>query len=178
MTRAASKPEDLPDDLPDDGMASNREASFLREAIRLSIENVHTGRGGPFGAVVVHEGQVVGRGTNLVTSTHDPTAHAEIVAIRDACRQIGNFSLDGCEIYSSCEPCPLCLAAIFWARMAKVFYAADCEDAAAAGFDDRVFYEQLARPKDQRSITMKQLLRDEAVLAFESWERQTDRVRY
>src|SRR5262245_29961376 len=124
---------------------------FLREAIRLSIDKMQANEGGPFGAVIVRDGQIIGRGWNRVTSTNDPTAHAEIVAIRDACSRLKTFSLAGCEIYSSCEPCPLCLAAIFWARLDRIFYAATCEDAAAAGFDDGILYRELALPVANRS---------------------------
>ena len=121
---------------------------FLREAIRLSLEKMEAGEGGPFGAVVVQNGEVVGRGWNRVTSTNDPTAHAEILAIRDACRRLETFSLAGCEIYSSCEPCPMCFAAIYWARLERIYYAATCKDATAAGFDDTPLYEQFTLPPD------------------------------
>jgi guanine deaminase len=151
---------------------------FLREAIRLSIEKSQSGEGGPFGAVVVRDGQIVGRGWNRVTSSNDPTAHAEIVAIRDACRRLETFSLAGCEIYSSCEPCPMCLAAIYWARLERVYYGAACEDATAAGFDDAPFYQQLALPPGERSIPMRQDLREEAREAFRAWLLKADRTRY
>lgn len=152
--------------------------AFLREAIRLSLENVETGRGGPFGAVVVYQGEIIGRGTNLVTATHDPTAHAEVVAIRNACQHRQSFSLEQCEIYTSCEPCPLCLAAIYWARMANIYFAASCDDAAAAGFDDRVFYEELSKPIHARQTPAIQALRDEAVVAFAKWGQSADRIDY
>jgi guanine deaminase len=151
---------------------------FLREAIRLSSEKMEAGEGGPFGAVVVRNGEIIGRGWNQVTTTNDPTAHAEIVAIRDACRRLGTFSLAGCEIYSSCEPCPMCLAAIYWARLDCIYYAATCGDATAAGFDDTPFYEQLALPPEQRSIRMEQGLREEACRVFAAWLRKTNRVGY
>lgn len=151
---------------------------FLREAIRLSLEKMEGNEGGPFGAVVVREGVIIGRGWNRVTSTNDPTAHAEVVAIRDACSTIQSFSLVGCELYSSCEPCPLCLAAIYWSRLNAIYYAATCDDAAAAGFDDRTFYRELAKPADQRSIPMVQALHHEAMVAFEAWNRKQDRIRY
>lgn len=151
---------------------------FLREAIRLSLEKMEGNEGGPFGAVVVREGVIIGRGWNRVTSTNDPTAHAEVVAIRDACSTIKSFSLAGCELYSSCEPCPLCLAAIYWSRLNAIYYAATCEDAAAAGFDDRTFYQELAKPADQRSIPMVQALHHEAMVAFEAWNKKQDRIRY
>src|SRR5262245_52971081 len=124
--------------------------AFLREAIRLSLHGMDANEGGPFGAVVVRDQQIVGRGWNRVTSTNDPTAHAEVVAIRDACAQLKTFSLAGCVLYSSCEPCPLCLAAIYWSRLDHVYYAATCADAAAAGFDDYLFYQELAKRADGR----------------------------
>jgi tRNA(Arg) A34 adenosine deaminase TadA len=151
---------------------------FLREAIRLSLEKMQAGEGGPFGAVIVREGQIVGRGWNRVTSTNDPTAHAEVVAIRDACDRLKTFSLAGCEIYASCEPCPLCLAAIYWARLDRLHYAATCDDAASAGFDDGTFYQELAKPPPQRSLRVEQALRDEACVAFQAWKNKADRVVY
>lgn len=153
-------------------------AAFLREAIRLSIEKMAANEGGPFGAVIVRDGQIIGRGWNRVTSTNDPTAHAEVVAIRDACSHLKNFSLAGCEIYSSCEPCPLCLATIYWSRLDRIYYAATCEDAAAAGFDDSNFYRELAKPTGERSIPAEQALRDEACVALQAWVKKEDRIRY
>jgi tRNA(Arg) A34 adenosine deaminase TadA len=152
--------------------------SFLRDAIRLSIEKMEAGEGGPFGAVVVRDGEIVGRGWNRVTSTNDPTAHAEIVAIRDACSRLSTFSLTGCEIYTSCEPCPMCLAAIYWARLDRIYYAATCEDATAAGFDDSPFYREVALPPGSRSIPMIQGLQQEACEAFRRWMGKGDRVPY
>lgn len=152
--------------------------AFLHEAIRLSAEKMAANEGGPFGAVVVRDGRVVGRGWNRVTSTNDPTAHAEVVAIRDACANLGTFSLAGCELYTSCEPCPLCLAAIYWARLDRVYYAATCDDAAAAGFDDRTFYTELAKPAWERAVPMEQALRDEACAALRAWVAKPDKVRY
>ena len=128
---------------------------FLREAVRLSLEKMEAGEGGPFGAVVVQKGKIVGRGWNRVTSTNDPTAHAEIVAIRDACACLKTFSLAGCEIYTSCEPCPMCFAAIYRARLERIYCAATCEDAAAAGFDDCQFYREVVLPPSSRSIPMR-----------------------
>ena len=151
---------------------------FLREAIRLSKEKMEANEGGPFGAVIVRAGKIVGRGWNQVTSTNDPTAHAEVVAIRDACTHLKTFSLAGCEIYCSCEPCPLCLAAIYWARLDHIYFAATCDDAAAAGFDDRNFYRELTRPAGDRSIPIEQALRDEARAALEAWVKKADRVGY
>ena len=151
---------------------------FLREAIRLSIERVQGGEGGPFGAVIVRDGQIVGEGWNRVTSANDPTAHAEIVAIREACSRLGTFCLSGCELYASCEPCPMCLAAIYWARIDRLYYAATREDAAGAGFDDAWLYDQFALPPLQRSIPTSQHLRDEALAAFDAWTKKEDRVEY
>jgi guanine deaminase len=151
---------------------------FLREAIRLSFEKMQANEGGPFGAVIVRDQQIVGRGWNRVTSANDPTAHAEIVAIRDACSQLKTFSLAGCDIYSSCEPCPLCLAAIYWSRLDHIYYAATCADAAAAGFDDQNFYRELAKPAGERSLPMVQALREEACAALSAWLKKEDRTRY
>ena len=151
---------------------------FLREAIRLSLEKMEGNEGGPFGAVIVRDQQIIGRGWNRVTSTNDPTAHAEVVAIRDACSDLKTFSLAGCEIYSSCEPCPLCLAAIYWSRLDRIYYAATCDDAATAGFDDRSFYRELALPLARRSIPMEQSLREEAYVVLHEWLKKEDRVRY
>lgn len=151
---------------------------FLREAIRLSMAAIQDNEGGPFGAIIVRDGQIVGRGRNRVTSANDPTAHAEVMAIRDACRRAKSFSLVGCEIYCSCEPCPMCLAAIYWSRLDRIYYAATCGDAAAAGFDDRQFYRELARPADQRSVPMVQALRDEAGVVLEAWQQKADRIPY
>lgn len=150
----------------------------MREAIRLAVEGVSAGRGGPFGAVVVKEGQIVGRGANCVTSTNDPTAHAEIVAIRDACRRLGAFHLDACEIYASCEPCPMCLAAIYWARLARCYYGCTAEDAAAAGFSDAAIRQQLELPADRRTMHAVQFLRTDALAAFGAWTAKPDRVPY
>jgi tRNA(Arg) A34 adenosine deaminase TadA len=152
--------------------------AFLREAIRLSADKMRDNEGGPFGAVVVRDGQIVGRGWNRVTSTNDPTAHAEVMAIRDACCHAKSFSLVGCEIYCSCEPCPMCLAAIYWSRLDRIYYAATCGDAAAAGFDDRQFYRELAKPANERSVPMAQALRDEAGVVLKAWLQKADRIQY
>lgn len=154
------------------------EEEFLREAIRLSIDKMHAGEGGPFGAIVVRNGEVVGQGWNRVLSTLDPTAHAEVVAIRDACRNLKSFSLEGCRIYASCEPCPMCLAAIYWARIESIDFAATTADAAAAGFDDGWFYEELTRPAESRSVPMRQSLQSEAIAAFHHWLQKPDRIPY
>lgn len=159
-------------------MSNCFDPAFLREAIRLSIEKMEANEGGPFGAVVVQDGEIVGWGWNRVTSTNDPTAHAEVVAIRDACSRLKTFSLAGCEIYSSCEPCPLCVAAIYWSRLDRIYYAATCDDAAAAGFDDRHFYREIRKPAEERSIPMEQALRDEALVALQAWAKKQDRVVY
>jgi guanine deaminase len=151
---------------------------FMREAIRLSVEMMRQGKGGPFGALVVRDGVVVGRGWNQVTSANDPTAHAEIVAIRDACRETGNFLLAGCELYSSCEPCPMCLSAAYWARIERVYYAARRSDAAEAGFLDEMLYEELARDPAARRLPCSGLLREEALPAFRDWKTKPDRTPY
>ena len=150
----------------------------MARAIELSLANVHAGHGGPFAAVVVKDGRIVGEGTNLVTSTNDPTAHAEVVAIRAACATLGTFDLAGCEVYTTCEPCPMCLGAIYWARPARVYFGNSAADAAAIGFDDAVIYEQLALPHAQRSIPMVQLSRAEAQRAFLAWRDKPDKVSY
>lgn len=151
---------------------------FMRAAIKLSLDMMRCGKGGPFGAVVVKAGKVVGRGCNEVTSSNDPTAHAEIVAIRDACRRLGTFVLDGCELYTSCEPCPMCLSAIYWARIPKIFYGNTRKDAAKIAFDDALIYREVALPIGKRSLKMKQLLRGEALKAFTEWEEKTDKIPY
>jgi guanine deaminase len=151
---------------------------FMKTAIRLARDKMRRGDGGPFGAVVVRRGKIVGRGWNRVTSMNDPTAHAEVMAIRDACHRLGTFRLDDCEIYASCEPCPMCLAAIYWARLGKVFYAAARRDAAAIGFDDGEIGREMARPVARRKIPMRQLLRDDALKVFEGWREKADKVCY
>jgi guanine deaminase len=151
---------------------------FMARAIALSIENVSSGRGGPFGCVVVRNGKIIAEGSNRVTSTNDPTAHAEIVAIREACGKLGSFQLDDCEIYSSCEPCPMCLGAIYWARPTRLYFASTAEDAARAGFDDRFIYEQLEVAYAERSIPMTQMMRHEAQQAFTLWSESNKRVDY
>ena len=151
---------------------------FMREAIRLSIQMMRRGKGGPFGAVVVKNDKVVGRGCNLVTSANDPTAHAEIVAIRDACKRLKTFQLDDCELYTSCEPCPMCLAASHWARLDAVFYGASAEDAAKAGFDDAYLYAEFRKDAAQRSLPQVQFLRDEAWASFAAWTASTNKIPY
>lgn len=151
---------------------------FMFEAIRLSMENMKAGKGGPFGAVVVKEGKIIAQGFNQVTSTNDPTAHAEVVAIRNACKTLGTFDLSDCELYTSCEPCPMCMASIYWARIPRVFYANTREDAADIGFDDAFIYEELKKPIEERHIEMKEMMRPEAQEAFKAWTEKDDKIRY
>ena len=152
--------------------------SFMQEAIRLSLEKMRAGCGGPFGAVIVMDGQIISRGWNQVTTANDPTAHAEVVAIREACAALDSFSLQGCELYTSCEPCPMCLGAIYWSRVDRVFFAATRQDAAAAGFDDALFYEELAKAPEERQLSTVQMLRKEALAAFDEWKRMPGKVAY
>ncbi|HKI69878.1 MAG TPA: nucleoside deaminase [Verrucomicrobiae bacterium] len=151
---------------------------FMKEAIRISRAKMRANHGGPFGAVVVRRGKIVGRGWNQVTSTSDPTAHAEVNAIREACRKLKAFHLDDCELYTSCEPCPMCLSAIYWARLKKVYYANTRKDAAKIDFDDDFIYREVARPLSRRKITMKQLLRKEALKVFAEWKAKPDKIPY
>jgi guanine deaminase len=151
---------------------------FMGRAIALAVENVHSGRGGPFGAVVVKDGEIIAQGTNSVTSSNDPTAHAEIVAIRRACARLGLFELRGCELYSSCEPCPMCLGAIYWARPARVYFGSTAADASKAGFDDSLIYSEIPQPHAERKIPMIQMMSDEALEAFRVWECQPNKVLY
>jgi guanine deaminase len=151
---------------------------FMARAIQLSIENVRAERGGPFGAVVVKDNAVIAEATNQVTSRNDPTAHAEVLAIRDACQKLGVFDLQECEIYTSCEPCPMCLGAIYWARIARVYFANTAADASRIGFDDSLIYRELAQPHSQRRIPMTQIMRKEASAAFREWEDRTNKIAY
>jgi tRNA(Arg) A34 adenosine deaminase TadA len=151
---------------------------LLRRAISLSIAAVHEGLGGPFGAVVVRAGEVIATGQNQVTSSNDPTAHAEIVAIRAACAQLGTFTLTGCEIYSSCEPCPMCFSAIEWARLERLTFAATRGDAADAGFDDARLYRELSLPPEERTLITRTALREEAQVAMQAWRDKADRTPY
>ena len=151
---------------------------FMRQAIRLSTEQMRAGRGGPFGAVIVRNGEVVGKGWNEVTSMNDPTAHAEIVAIRDACRNLKSFHLEDCEIYSSCEPCPMCLSAIYWARLKKMYYGNTREDAAGIGFDDEFIYSQVGLPLEEGALACEPCLRSEAQAAFLEWKNKPDKIAY
>lgn len=150
----------------------------MREAIRLSLENVTSGNGGPFGAVIVKGGKIIASGSNEVTSSNDPTAHAEVVAIRNACKSLGSFQLDDCEIYCSCEPCPMCLGAIYWARPAKIYYANTKKDAADINFDDDFIYQEIELPVTNRNLPTIQILRDEAQIAFTAWSNSTKRTEY
>jgi guanine deaminase len=152
--------------------------SFMARAIELSIENVRSGRGGPFGAVVVKAGEVIAEGANQVTSANDPTAHAEVIAIRLACQKLGTFNLQGCEIYASCEPCPMCLGAIYWAHLSRVYFANLAADAAKIGFDDSLIYREFAQSHSQRRIPMVQMMRDEALEAFRAWENNPKKMPY
>ena len=154
------------------------ELQFLREAIRLSKEKMEAGEGGPFGAVIVRDGEIIGRGWNRVTSANDPTAHAELEAIREARARLGTFSLQGGEIYTSCEPCPMCLSAIYWARLDALCFAASREDAADAGFDDAVLYGEIPRNWNQRKLKAEQHLQAEAREVFSRWKSNPDRVKY
>ena len=151
---------------------------FMRRAIALSRIHMEAGEGGPFGAVIVKDGEILGEGWNCVTSSHDPTAHAEVVAIRQACTKLGTFHLKGCEIYTSCEPCPMCLAAIYWARLDRVWYANDRADAAAIQFDDEWLYREVALPLEARSLPATQLLRQEALQVFHAWTQKPDKTPY
>jgi tRNA(Arg) A34 adenosine deaminase TadA len=151
--------------------------SYMHEAIRLARDSITHG-GGPFGAVIVKAGAIVGRGANCVTVSHDPTAHAEVVAIRDACRQLGTFRLAGCEIYASCEPCPMCLAAIYWARLDRIYYALTRQDAAAMGFDDEFLYRELSLSPAQRQLPLQPLARDAALSIVRDWNSKPDKTPY
>ncbi|HNY07393.1 MAG TPA: nucleoside deaminase [Bacteroidales bacterium] len=152
--------------------------TYMKEAIRLSKQNIKNGNGGPFGAVIVKDGKIIASGTNCVTSSNDPTAHAEVVAIRNACKTLNTFQLDDCEIYSSCEPCPMCLGAIYWARPKKIYFAASRIDAAASGFDDSLIYDEIALPIEHRKIESEQLLQEEAKSVFDDWDNLTNKIEY
>jgi tRNA(Arg) A34 adenosine deaminase TadA len=155
-----------------------KKKSYMEMAIELSREGMKLGKGGPFGCVIVKDGTVVGQGYNSVLNNNDPTAHAEVVAIRDACKNLKTFQLDGCELYTSCEPCPMCLGAIYWSRLDKVYYANTQSDAAAAGFDDSFIYTQLEIPLEERKIPFYPLMRDHAWKVFESWIKKEDKTVY
>jgi tRNA(Arg) A34 adenosine deaminase TadA len=150
---------------------------FMKRAIELSVESVNRG-GGPFGSIIVKDNNIVAEGSNKVTLTNDPTAHGEIVAIREACKKLNNFSLNDCELYSTCEPCPMCLSAIYWARIDKIYYANTRKDAQKIDFDDSLIYSELQKNINKRKIPMIQMMRNEALVAFELWDKKTDKVEY
>jgi guanine deaminase len=151
---------------------------FMARAIQLSIEGVQSGRGGPFGAVIVKNGKIIAEGSNEVTSTNDPTAHAEVLAIRRACEKLGVFELKDCELYTSCEPCPMCLGAIYWARLSRIYFASTAEDAAKAGFDDSFIYSELKQPYSERRIPTIQIMREEALAGFRAWADRPGKIPY
>lgn len=156
---------------------TKKDKEFMLQAIDLSVENVANG-GGPFGAVIVREGKVVATGVNRVTANNDPTAHAEVMAIREACRREGSFQLEGCTIYASCEPCPMCLGSIYWAGISRICFAGTKQDADAIHFGDKFIYEEMARPISGRAIPTEQFMREEALKAFRAWEQKTDKIEY
>ena len=156
----------------------NIHQAFMQEAIQLAYEGMRNGEGGPFGAIVVKNGEIIGKGNNKVAVTNDPTAHAEVVAIREACRHLNHFQLEDCTLYTSCEPCPMCLGAIYWARPKQVFFACTREDAANIGFDDHFIYEEMEMPLQERKIPAVQLLREEALKAFAEWQGMEDKFVY
>lgn len=158
-------------------MITKQDKTFMREAIRLSRESVERG-GGPFGAVIVKDGKMVAGASNCVTIDNDPTAHAEVSCIRKACAELGTFDLSGCDIYTSCEPCPMCLGAIYWAHLDRIFYANDRKDAGGIGFDDDFIYEELEKPFDKRRTPMLPLLRDEGIRVFKLWSEKEDKTEY
>ena len=173
MTMKMDKQNGLPE--KQDFTAEDRE--FMRRAIDLSIENIDTG-GGPFGAVIVRDGKLIASGTNRVVPNNDPTAHAEVVAIRNACRELETFDLSGCTVYTSCEPCPMCLSALYWAGVERICYANTKRDAAAISFDDSYIYDQLRLDYDRRTIHCEHFMRDEALVAFRKWSEKLDKVEY
>ncbi|HSK71668.1 MAG TPA: nucleoside deaminase [Pyrinomonadaceae bacterium] len=157
---------------------TEKDEQFMRRAIALAQTGMDANDGGPFGAVVVKDGEIIGEGWNRVTSTNDPTAHAEVIAIREACKKIDSFQLDGCAIYTSCEPCPMCLGAIYWARPAQVFYACTREDAARIEFDDQFIYDELEKPFEERHLKIVNFMREEALQVFEKWAEKPDKTEY
>ncbi len=159
-------------------MSDQKQKEYMRLAIQLAGENIVNGNGGPFGAVVVKDGRIVAAAANRVTSTNDPTAHAEVVAIREACKTLNTFDLSGCEIYASCEPCPMCLGAVMWARIDTLYFAADRNDAAKAGFDDELFYQELGLPHEHRRLPVDQFLQDEAIEVFNLWNELPQKIEY
>ncbi|MBA6153502.1 nucleoside deaminase [Gelidibacter maritimus] len=159
-------------------MKTENKNKFMLEAVNAALKGMNNNEGGPFGCVIVKDGKIIGRGNNKVTSHNDPTAHAEIIAIRDACKNLNSFQLEGCEIYTSCEPCPMCLGAIYWARPDKVFYGCSQEDAADINFDDAFIYKEIELPHDKRSIPFEQLARDIALEPFQKWRTKDDKTVY
>jgi tRNA(Arg) A34 adenosine deaminase TadA len=151
---------------------------FMARAIQLAVENVRSGQGGPFGAVVVKDGNIIAEGANQVTLTNDPTAHAEVLAIREACGKLGDFELKDCDLYTSCEPCPMCLGAIYWSRLSRVYFGSLAADASQAGFDDSFIYREIDQPHPDRDIPMVQMMREEALAAFRAWQEKSDKKRY
>jgi tRNA(Arg) A34 adenosine deaminase TadA len=151
---------------------------FMQEAIDMAKKGMQNNEGGPFGAVIVKNGEIIGKGNNKVTSTNDPTAHAEVTAIRAACKKLGSFQLNNCELYTSCEPCPMCLGAIYWARPSVIYYACTKKDAADINFDDDFIYKEIATPIPERTIKTVQVMRDEGLQAFRIWQEKSDRVDY
>lgn len=158
-------------------MPENEHKIFMREAIRLSIESVKS-NGGPFGAVIVKDGKIIAKGNNQVVQNNDPTAHAEVNAIRNATKYLGTISLNGCVIYTSCEPCPMCLGAIYWAHLDKIYFANTKTDAKNIDFDDSFIYEEIALPYNKRKVSTNQILRDEALIAFKEWMNKADKIKY
>ena len=159
-------------------MSIDQQKKFMREAIRLSMENVQSGNGGPFGTVIVKNGKIIATGENEVTKSNDPTAHAEMIAIRNACEKLNSFQLDGCDIYCSCEPCPMCLGAIYWARPKSIYFANSKKDAAEINFDDNFIYQEIKLPIHERKLTITQLLRDEAQFVFLQWQESENKIEY
>lgn len=159
-------------------MSQSNHELFMQRAIQLSLENMQKGAGGPFGAVIVKEGKIIGEGWNQVTSCQDPTAHAEVVAIRNACKSLNTFDLSGAEIYTSCEPCPMCLSAIYWARLGRIYYANNRKDAADIEFDDDFIYEEIPKAIEERKIPMQPLMREAALKVFQAWKQKEDKISY
>ena len=159
-------------------MSIDQQKKFMREAIRLSMENVQSDNGGPFGTIIVKNGKIIATGVNEVTKSNDPTAHAEMIAIRNACEKLNSFQLDGCDIYCSCEPCPMCLGAIYWARPKSIYFANSKKDAAEINFDDNVIYQEIKLPIHERKLTITQLLRDEAQSVFLQWQESENKIEY
>ena len=159
-------------------MSNENKNKFMLEAVTAALKGMQNNEGGPFGCVIVKDGKIVGRGNNKVTSNNDPTAHAEIMAIRDACKNLNTFQLEGCEIYTSCEPCPMCFGAIYWARPDKVYYGCSQQDAADINFDDEFIYKEIELPYEDRSIPFEQLARDIALEPFQKWSEKEDKTVY